>query len=333
MNEQNRKTTLLAGAFVVCGLVLLGGLVLEFGSLRHRMRKPYQLHATFLDAQNLIRNAPVKRAGAVIGRVASDPQLVDGLKGVAVELEIYPEFQIPKGSRFAVVAVGLMGDSMIDVTLPENPTGEFLTSGDQIEGAKGGDLTSAASRLSDEAVILMQDLGKSVRELDKTIRRLDAGAFSDQNFGNFSGALESIRKAAAKIETEVLSKDNEDQLTAGLAGLRRAVDEAEAAIKHGSSAMAKADKAFDELGPTMGSLKDTAAALTKTAASIDAFTNEVRNGDGLLGALINDEKLKSDFKRFMTNLRRDGFLWYDDEAPEEKPAPSRKPQPSSTRRP
>ena len=35
MAESSNRTQLVAGIFVLCGLVLLGGLVMEFGPLQH----------------------------------------------------------------------------------------------------------------------------------------------------------------------------------------------------------------------------------------------------------------------------------------------------------
>src|SRR5689334_15627534 len=99
MAESNQRTQLVAGIFVLCGIVLLGGLIMEFGPLRHWMRKPYTIQAVFSDAQNLIKGAPVRRAGSPIGKVATAPELVENFKGVKVSLDIYPEFKIPKGSK------------------------------------------------------------------------------------------------------------------------------------------------------------------------------------------------------------------------------------------
>ena len=79
MNDTSNRTTLTAGLFVLGGLILLGTLIFQYGTLHHRLRKPYQLYANFLDAQNLIKGSPVKRAGATIGQVVTSPKLVEGL--------------------------------------------------------------------------------------------------------------------------------------------------------------------------------------------------------------------------------------------------------------
>ena len=57
MNDTSNRTTLTAGLFVLGGLILLGTLIFQYGTLHHRLRKPYQLYANFLDAQNLIKGS------------------------------------------------------------------------------------------------------------------------------------------------------------------------------------------------------------------------------------------------------------------------------------
>ena len=40
MNDTSNRTTLTAGLFVLGGLILLGTLIFQYGTLHHRLRKP-----------------------------------------------------------------------------------------------------------------------------------------------------------------------------------------------------------------------------------------------------------------------------------------------------
>ena len=160
MAESNSRTQIVAGIFVLCGLVLIGGLILEFGPLQHWMRKPYTVHAIFSDAQNLIKGSPVRRAGSNIGKVSTSPELIEGLKGVKVSLEIYPEFKLPEGSELKITSIGLMGDAAVDLVppAPDRVTGKFIPEGATLSGMGGSDLTAAATKVTDEATVVMKDL-------------------------------------------------------------------------------------------------------------------------------------------------------------------------------
>jgi len=167
MAEHPHRTQIVAGIFVLCGIVLLGGLVLEFGPLRHWLRKPYTIHAVFSDAQNIIKGSPVRRAGSQIGKVASSPKLMDGLKGVSISLDIYPEFQIPEGSQLRITSIGLMGDAAVDVIPPppDKATDGFIKEGATMQGTSTADLTATATKVTDEATEVMKDIRAGIAQL------------------------------------------------------------------------------------------------------------------------------------------------------------------------
>lgn len=332
MNDKTNRTTLIAGLFVLVGLVLLGSLIFEFGTLRHRLRKPYALEAVFLDAQNLIKGAPVKRAGATIGVVVTSPELVDGLKGVKVRLEIYPEFQIPVGSPLRVEGVGLMGDSIINVGQPpqELLTGEFYKPGSTITGTGSTDLTATANKITDEIMVVMRDLRSGLSELSRTVNRLNDGVLSDANLNNFSGGLKELRHSIQKFDNDVLGETNIAAVKESLADFRSAMAKVDAAaakadgvLVKADSAMVKVDKAMDHLGPGLKGVEGVTTQLKKAATALEGLLQDARTGDGLMNALLNDEELRRDFAALVSNLKQRGLLFYKDKeksAAEGKPA-------------
>lgn len=334
MTEQSNRTTLIAGLFVLCGLCLLGVLIFQFGSIRHELRKPYRIFVNFMDAQNLIKGAPVKRAGATIGQVVTSPVLVDGLKGVQVALEIYPEFRIPTASPLRINSVGLMGDSVIDVGQPppDALTGEFIHPGDTVTGSGSPDLTATANRITDEIMVVMRDLRTGLSDLNKTVNRLNDGVLSDENLNNVAASLRALKEAIDKVDHEVLSEANTNALKESITKFRSAMDNVDAATAKANSAIAKFDKGMDEFGPTIKSAKGTTVTLNDAAASLKALVNDARNGDGLLHALLHDHELRDDVLALVTNLRQRGILFYKDkagtraptgDAPAAQPAPAR----------
>lgn len=332
MTDKPDRAPLFAGIFVLCGLILLGGLILEFGPLRHRMRDPYRIHAVFLDAQNLVKGAPVKRAGATIGRVATDPKLTGDLKGVQVDLEIYPEFMLPRNSRFRIGAVGLMGDSVIDVIPPPEPTGQFIQAGETVEGDLGGDLQSSATRITEQAVIVMTDIRSGLSELNRTLAKLNSGVLSDENLENFSGALRNLNAAIGKFDSEVLSEANTSGLAESIRTFQEATVRVSDAAEHASSALAKMDRAFDHLEPGVKGVAGATDSLRDAASALQSLLRDAREGTGLLHSLLNDRKLAEDFTRLIANLREHGILWYKNREKREPEPRSQRARPFSPRR-
>ena len=322
MAETSNRTQVTAGIFVLCGLVMLGGLILRFGPLQHRMRKPYTIYAEFADAQNLIKGSPVRRAGAVIGRVASTPVLVDGLKGVKVSLDLYPEYQIPAGSSLKITSLGLLGDSAVDVVLPENVTAEVVPEGATLSGNSSPDLASAATRVSDEAVVVLKDIRTSLAEINKTIGKINSGLLSDTNLKNIEHSIAALSSALDRVDHEFITAENAQSIRDSLAIVKSAVqtgssamNKADGAMQKADSALTKIDKAMDQLGPGLKGFADATAALKNTGTVMESLLREIRSGRGILHAVINDPVLRDNIDRLVTNMRRSGLLWYKDKAP------------------
>ncbi len=322
MNGPKDRTNLTAGIFVLCGLVLLAGLILEFGPLRHQMRKPYRIYATFADAQNLISGAPVRRAGAVIGKVATAPELV-GMKGVKVGLDIYPEFKIARSSPLVVNSIGLMGDAALDVGLPakEGDT-DFLQPEETLAGSGSQDLTSAASRITEEAIAVMKDIRVSLTEINATLSRVKIGLLSEQNIENVTASMSRLNRIMIKLDDEVLSGDNSAALKASLADLQKtmalasgAAEQAGGVMTKAGSAMSKLDKAMDGVAPALKGFQGTTASLTRVADSLESLLKLARTGQGLVGLMLNDPTVAQNFSRLIANLRTRGMLFYKDKEP------------------
>ncbi len=325
MNEKNNRTTLIAGLFVLAGMILMGVLIFKFGTLRHRLRKPYTLYANFLDAQNLIKGAPVKRAGATIGQVVTSPKLVDGLKGVQVTLEIYPEFPIPLGSPLRIASVGVVGDTLLDVGQVA-ATGEFIKPGSTIIGQGSTDLMSTANKLTDEIMVVLSDLRNGLKDLNLTVGKLNQGVLGDENLNNFSGALRELRESIHKVDYDVLSDANVNAVKEALADFRasmakveNAAGRADSVLAKADSAMTKVDKAMDNLGPALKGTEGATVSLKQAATALDGLLKDARSGGGLMNALLNDVELRKDFAALIANLKSRGILFYKDKEGKETP--------------
>ena len=332
MAESTQRTQLVAGIFVLFGLVLLGGLILEFGPLQHRMRKPYTIHAVFADAQNLIKGSPVRRAGANIGKLSAPPELDESLKGVRVSLEIYPEFRIPEGSSLKISTIGLMGDCAIDVVPPppEKLTGKFIEPGTTLNGVGGSDLTAAASRITDEATEVMKDIRNGIAELNKTISRINSGVLSDDNLRHVSESLAKVNATLERFDSRILSDENTAAVRDSLALLKSTLQNASSASAKADSAFAKIDRAVDQLGPGLKGFAGATKSLDEASNALEALLKEARSGRGVLFALLNNSELRDNLERLIANIRRHGLVFYKDRAPSSLPQ-SPAPKPSRSR--
>ena len=125
MPAPKKRTEVLVGLFLFIGLVMLGGLVLQFGKFSDRLRGHYSLTVVFDDASGVIKGSEVRMGGARIGRVASLPELNDAVQ-VEVKLTITAAIRIPAGSTFQINSATLLGDKLIVVIPSDDRSSGFI---------------------------------------------------------------------------------------------------------------------------------------------------------------------------------------------------------------
>lgn len=132
------KMEIIAGVFVVIGLLALGYLSISVGGVRGVPGDTYHVVARFSNVGDLKARAPVKIAGVTIGRVESI-RLAD-FYGEA-QLSISKKVALPKDTIASIATAGLLGES--HVALSPGGAEQNLTDGARITH------TEAAINISD----------------------------------------------------------------------------------------------------------------------------------------------------------------------------------------
>ena len=171
MDERDKKTELLVGLFLTVGLLLLGVLILQFGSVREYFKDTYEITVPFADASGVKVGTPVMLGGSKIGKVPRMPKLNDQFNGVIVPLEIYHEKRIPADAKFAVSVAGLLGDSFIEISPSGEKTTAYIEPGTSLTDdnvKKGGGLSglqSAAQDIGKKVDVAIEDIRAAVADL------------------------------------------------------------------------------------------------------------------------------------------------------------------------
>jgi len=121
------KTEIVAGAFVMFGLAVLGYLSISIGGLKLLPQPSYRVTARFSNVGDLKTRAPVKVAGVTVGRVTSIA--LNDFFGEA-ELAIDRGVHLPKDSIASITTAGLLGDAF--VSLSPGGAEQDLTEGGRI---------------------------------------------------------------------------------------------------------------------------------------------------------------------------------------------------------
>lgn len=336
MGDNNRKTELLVGLFLLVGLLLLGVLILQFSRVSELLKDKYELEVSFPSAAGLVQGAPVKLGGATIGEVATKPRLNAAFNGVVVELKIFSEYQVPEGSEFVIGTSGLMGDRLLEIRppSPEKLTGEFIRAGSSLKGKGTGGLGAiedAAVALTTKTEAVLDGVEEAIELLAEAVRNLDSGFLKDENAESFKQSLSGLNEAIETINSDILSQENIGSVEGILGGFK----ETAGSLRDGAGSFGEA---MDKLGPVVEKLEPSAEkmnvalekignaadSLGETADVVASKLKGIDEGEGLLPALLVDQELKEEFSALISNLRRHGILKYKDAASaetraEEKP--------------
>ncbi len=194
MSNQTMKVQI--GILVLGGFLLLGTLVIMFGSIPGLFKSVNQYQVSFNDAPGISAGAPVRRSGVRIGQV-SHITLDDKNGQVIVVLTIERSYKIRKYEQPTLVT-GLLGnDSSIDLIPKDDdmidPNREEVALGTTIEGVRAANVASLLNRASD----IVPSTQETLNEMSKSIQKLEKIAPKVEE------ALKEFTTTAKKIQEVV----------------------------------------------------------------------------------------------------------------------------------
>lgn len=340
MAERKQHTETLVGIFMLIGLVLLGGLIVQFGRIGDRFLDYYTVTVVFDDASGVIKGSDVRMGGAMIGRVKDTPQLNADLR-VAVPLSIRNDVRIPEGAKFSVGSASLLGDRLIIVTPPSEKTTASIPPGGEVRGAGLSGLDSlqstaeAVSKSAQDLLVQAEDTMKKVdsaiadvrsvsQELDNMLAKINTRVLSEENLTHLESSLANLDRASGALEKVG------NELPEAIGEAREAFAAVSDAADSAESAFASVDAEIKGISPAIRELPGAIASVSKAAERAGAVMSKAENG-GLLGALTDDEQSGEDASEFIRNLRRHGILRYRDDGSTKSESSPPQPQQSDPR--
>ncbi len=197
MTTEDRKTQIKVGIFILIGLTITGMLVVYFGRLGEGFASYYNLRVEFANASGVIRGSEVLLAGAKVGRVISEPEILPDMQGVSVELRILERVRIPVGSEFSIGSSGLLGDKYIQIVLKDaKPDGQTIEPDSTI---KGSDIGDGFGGLTEGAGDLIADLRNTVKNINAVVTKLDQSVLSKSELESVSATIKNLQTTSGKL--------------------------------------------------------------------------------------------------------------------------------------
>ncbi len=274
--RRTRSREIWVGILAVVGTVgVIVSLLLLTDASYFRGR--YEVISVVPDAGGLRKGDPVQMRGVNVGRVKN---FAIRAGGVAIDLEILPDYVIPVDSRMVLRSSGLLGGRVADI-VPGNAE-EGVSNGDTIPGSSGGqsledattDLTAGAETALSRINSLLSEptvdaLGQSASTLRTTLG--DLSALVEQQRREVAAMTASLRQSAAAVE-DATAKGQLAALTTNLDSMSQR-------------------------------LNVTSASLGRATASLEMVMGRMERGEGTLGKLSKDDALYANLNEAAVSLR------------------------------
>jgi phospholipid/cholesterol/gamma-HCH transport system substrate-binding protein len=325
-----RRLEMKVGALVLAALVGVLGLLWLMGELKTG-GEPV-LAVDFAHTGNVVKGAPVKLGGVVVGRVekiALQPDRRDAQGRslpVRMGLSVKPETlaALRADARVTVATVGPLGEPYLELD-PGSASSSPLPSGVALRGMDAPRLDLVAQQLSaflDVASGALADDPEGLRNLAANVSRLTTtlDTVLNENRGDLRMITGELSAAAKDMRT--LAKLARETMQPGGSGARLLGDAADTAglVKRdlpiisgsavktlsGLSVMTEGLDAEDatRLKQVLARYSTAGEKLEQIAARADRLLARIEAGEGTVGALQKDKQIYEDLRGLLSDLRK-----------------------------
>ncbi len=251
------------GLFVVVAAgLMIGGYLWSFDGV-HPAEPQYRVTVGVPSADGLWIGTPVKLAGVEVGAV--DKITIDGSRAV-LTLVIREQYQLPVDSVAELKSSGLLGDRYVAV-FPGTEDAVVANEGVLELRHKGGDL--------DKITQQVEDITLDVKAITGVVRELV------ENRSNTEHVESSLANVDALTETiKLIVIENRRDIDAITDSIRRLSESLE-----GYSADASAG-----INQELDKLQTATDTLQRTLDDVESVTSKIDEGQGTIGALINERE-------------------------------------------
>ena len=280
------KTETKVGIFVLLAITTFIVMVLGIGAFRFNGSSYNEYTIEFRDVAGLSKKAGVKIAGVEVGWV-NKIDLSNGSMPKAM-IMVNKRYKLYDNSYAVVRQEGLLGTKYIEI-IPGDPLLPELAPGSLI--AKSG----RESVSVDDLLFKFKNIAQNVETMTSNLRDI----FADDERGNvLRNTISNITTASEKINSladslQNLMSSNEQNLHS----IVQNINDFTTTLRSDLPLM------LDKFGIASASIADIANEARQGIQTVNAVTEKLDSGKGLLGKLINDEAMYKDIQQTISGVK------------------------------
>ncbi|MEZ5009680.1 MAG: MlaD family protein [Chitinophagales bacterium] len=274
--------TVLAIAVFIIGFNYLKGATI--------FAKDLKVYVLLEDAASVSPASPVAMHGIKIGKVNSVVQEKHDSFNVVFYLSINKDAKIPKESIVQIVELDLLGTKELRIT-PSKST-ENLASGDTIIGfVQGGMMAMITEQLDDKLGPLIESTVPLISRVDTLVMNLNS-SLMEGGEGSLDDMLGSLRRSLSNVEgitkkVDVLMTSQTENIDGVLSGANKLVT----SLADNSGKIDSIIGNFNTLSGKLSEMdfENIVSSANNIVDDIEALTASLKNADGTLGKLLNED--------------------------------------------
>ena len=286
-----KRLEIKVGLFVLMALVLLGVLVIQFSKGTSVFLGTYNVRLVAPNVGGLKLNASVQLAGVVVGSV-SDVQLAPDGKSVTLILKIYKTARIYSDAEFVIESAGFLGDNFVAI-IPTQNQGHVLGNNDQAYCEAPLDMQQVAR----SAVGFVARVDETVKKIEDSVTTLQQTVLNQQTLTNLSATVANLRTASEEADNAVgridgLVDTNGEQLNLAVSNV----------VYFSHQLTVLADNANGVITYNGGTISSAMTNLQDTTATLKEIADDMHAGKGLAGTILENPELAANVQATVSNL-------------------------------
>jgi ABC-type transporter Mla subunit MlaD len=288
MNDRGMRVGI--GLFVLAALVLLGALIVMFGSLPTYFKRSNLYTIRFVDAPGVGPGTPVRRSGVRIGEV-QDVILDDERGIVRVRIAVDPRYTLRRNEQ-PTLNIGLLGsDVSIDFVPVSTEEGQavdrsVLEPGSEVVGLRPANVSTLLNRASEVAPTAQDTLN----EIRRSLQRLERiSPLAEETLREYRDLAKDARREIPNLERtnqeyQNLAKD----IRRNVPALERTNQEFQDLAKDIRKALPGAQRNLDDIGAAARNWSKLGERLDVWAqGNLENLTKAVENLNTALTRIVN----------------------------------------------
>jgi phospholipid/cholesterol/gamma-HCH transport system substrate-binding protein len=251
------------------------------------------LYAKYTQVDGLGVSKPVLINGYQIGRVAALELQPDAT--IKATLKINGKYEIPKNTIARLEGTDLLGSKAIVLTLGNDKN--FAEDGDFLQTNVEKGLMESIQPVQKKAELIITKMDSILSSIN-TILNPNLQKNIDHSFTSIAATLGSLESTSKKVDALVGSESSK---------LSNILSNVEAITANFKNNGAKIDAVMNNLNQVTNKVaalnfEQTITNANKAVADLQGMVNDLKNGKGTLGALLNDRQMYDNLTNASKNL-------------------------------